>query len=200
MRKNVIISEEKKVITTDEIRLDGNHNYQNAMAASLAAKIAGINDQNIIQVLKGFTGVEHRLEFVTDIEGIKFINDSKATTVESLGVALTSFQTAIILIAGGKDKGSDYSKVNKLIAENVREVILIGNAKEKMSGEWQDIIPIHKSETLSDAIEMAYNLAKPGENVLLSPACSSFDMFKNFEDRGKKFKEIVYKLKFRYEN
>jgi UDP-N-acetylmuramoylalanine--D-glutamate ligase len=199
-KKNEIISEHKILIITNQIRLEGNHNYQNAMAASLAAKIAGINDQNIVRVLSDFKGVEHRLEFVTDIEGIKFINDSKATTVESLGVALTSFQTSIILIAGGKDKGSDYSKLNKLIAENVREVILIGNAKEKMSGEWQDIIPIHKSDTLTEAVEIAFKLAKPGENVLLSPACSSFDMFKDFEDRGKKFKEIVYNLKFKYEN
>jgi len=200
IKNNEIISNDKKLISTNEIRLNGNHNYQNAMAASLAANIAGIDDQNISDVLTEFKGVEHRLEFVTTIRDINFINDTKATTVESLGVALTSFETPIILIAGGKDKGSDYNKLNNLIAEYAREVILIGSAKEKMSDSWEKIIPIHKSETLTDAVEMAFNLARAGENVLLSPACSSFDMFNDFEDRGKKFKEIVHKLKNKYEN
>ena len=200
IKNNEIISDDKKLICTNEIFLNGNHNYQNAMAASLAAKIAGINDRNITRVISEFKGVEHRLEFLTKINDINFINDSKATTVESLGVALTSFETPIILIAGGKDKGSDYSQLNTLIAINAREVILIGSAKEKMSDSWEKIISIHKSETLEDAVDVAFNLARPGENVLLSPACSSFDMFKDFEDRGKKFKEIVYKLKNKYEN
>ena len=198
--KNKLILEEKTLITTDQIRLNGNHNYQNAMAATLAAKIAGINDQNIISVLSSFKGVEHRLEFVTEINGVRFINDSKATTVESLSVALTSFKTPIILIAGGKDKGSDYRKLNNLISEHVREIVLIGSAKEKMSGAWWNICSLHQSETLSDAVEMAFSLAKPGENVLLSPACSSFDMFQDYEDRGNQFKEIVNKVKLEYEN
>jgi UDP-N-acetylmuramoylalanine--D-glutamate ligase len=200
MEGNKIIVKDKILMNSDLIRLKGNHNYQNAMAASLAAQIAGIDDQNIIRVLTEFKGVEHRLEFVTDINGIHFINDSKATTVESLAVALTSFQTPIILIAGGKDKGSDYSKLNDLIVENAREVILIGSAQDKMFSAWEKIVSIHKSETLEDAVELAYNLAKPTENVLLSPACSSFDMFKDFEARGKKFKEIVHKLELKYEN
>jgi UDP-N-acetylmuramoylalanine--D-glutamate ligase len=200
MHENEIVFEDKVLIKTDEIRLNGNHNYQNAMAAALAAKIAGIDDQYISRVLKDFKGVEHRLEFVGDIDGIHFINDSKATTVESLAVALTSFQAPIILIAGGKDKGSDYRKLNTLIAENAREVILIGSAKEKMSIAWQDIVPIHLSDSLMDAVETAFKLAKSGDNILLSPACSSFDMFKDFEDRGKQFKELVYKMKFKYEN
>lgn len=200
MDKNEIIVNADNLMKTDQIRLNGNHNYQNAMAACLAAQIAGIDDQNIIRVLKEFKGVEHRLEFVTDINGIHFINDTKATTIEALAVALTSFQTPIILIAGGKDKGSDYSKLSNLIAENTREVILIGSAQEKMFMAWEKIVSIHKSETLEDAVELAYNLAKPTENVLLSPACSSFDMFKDFEDRGEKFKEIVHKLELEYEN
>jgi UDP-N-acetylmuramoylalanine--D-glutamate ligase len=198
--KSKIVSKNKNLIKTKQIRLNGNHNYQNAMAAILAVRIAGIIDENIISVLEEFKGVEHRLEYVTDIEGIAFINDSKATTIESLAVALSSFETPIILIAGGKDKGSDYSKLNKLITDNVRQVILIGSAKDKMSKTWQDIIPVHLSDTLADAVETAYKMAGHGENVLLSPACSSFDMFKDFEDRGKQFKEIVYKLKFKYEN
>jgi len=198
--KNKIISKDRNLLNTNQIRLNGNHNYQNAMAAILAVKIAGIEDENIIHVLEDFKGVEHRLEYVRDIEGITFINDSKATTLESLAVALTSFETPVILIAGGKDKGSDYRKLNHLIADNARQVILIGTAKDKMSEAWQDIVPVHLSDTLADAVETAYKMAESGENVLLSPACSSFDMFNDFEDRGKQFKEIVYKLKINYEN
>ena len=198
--KNKLILEEQILITTDQIRLNGNHNYQNAMAAALAAKIAGIDDQNIVSVLSSFKGVEHRLEFVVEIKGVNFINDSKATTVESLSVALTSFKTPIILIAGGKDKGSDYHKLDDLISKHVREIVLIGSAREKMSAAWQHLCSLHQSETLSDAVELAFRLAKPGENVLLSPACSSFDMFQDYEDRGKQFKEIVNRVKSEYEN
>jgi UDP-N-acetylmuramoylalanine--D-glutamate ligase len=170
------------------------------MAAILAVSIAGIKEKNIIKILKNFKGVEHRLEYVTKIKGIEFINDSKATTVESLAVALTSFATPIILIAGGKDKGSDYSKLNDLIAKNVRQIILIGTSKEKMLETWKNIVQVHLADTLYDAVKKAYNLAEPGENVLLSPACSSFDMFKDFEDRGTQYKNIVHKLKNKYEN
>jgi UDP-N-acetylmuramoylalanine--D-glutamate ligase len=195
-----IICEDKNLIHINQIQLKGFHNYQNAMAGILAAKIAGTDDQNIVKVLKSFRGVEHRLEYVREIEGVNFINDSKATTLESLAVALTSFQSPIVLIAGGKDKGSDYSKLNKLISENVRQVILIGSAKEKMSESWHDIVPVHLSDSLADAVETAFGLAESGENILLSPACSSFDMFKDFEDRGKQYKELVYNLKFKHEN
>ena len=195
-----IIFEDKKLIKTDKIRLNGNHNYQNAMAAILAVKIAGVEDRNIEKILNEFSGVEHRLEVVAEIKGVTFINDSKATTVDSLAVALSSFNTPIILIAGGKDKGSDYSKLKTLIAENVREVVLIGSASDKMSYSWKDIVPLHRSNTLSDAVETAFELATSGETVLLSPACSSFDMFKDYEDRGNQFKEIVYNLKSKHEN
>jgi UDP-N-acetylmuramoylalanine--D-glutamate ligase len=185
----------KELINTQQIRLRGNHNYQNAMAAILAAKIAGIQDANIVRILKEFAGVEHRLEHVAEIAGITFINDSKATTVESLAVALTSFETPIVLIAGGKDKGADYSNINHLIKENVRRVILIGSAKEKIANAWHDIVTVDFSETLAQAVEMAFRSAKSGDNILLSPACSSFDMFRDFEDRGRQFKDIVNSLK-----
>jgi UDP-N-acetylmuramoylalanine--D-glutamate ligase len=200
LNEDKIHFEDKKLIKTNQIRLKGNHNFQNAMAAILAVSIAGIKEKNIIRILKNFKGVEHRLEYVTKIKGIEFINDSKATTVESLAVALTSFATPIILIAGGKDKGSDYSKLNDLIAKNVRQIILIGTSKEKMLETWKNIVQVHLADTLYDAVKKAYNLAEPGENVLLSPACSSFDMFKDFEDRGTQYKNIVHKLKNKYEN
>ena len=197
---NALHLDGKSLIRTEEIKLNGSHNYQNAMAATIAADIAGINRSSIIKVLKKFGGVEHRLEYVTEINGVHFINDSKATTVESLQVALTSFRSPIILIAGGKDKGGDYSKINHLISKNVRRAVLIGAAKDRMADTWDDLIPLFKSDSLAEAIKIAFDQAKPGENVLLSPACSSFDMFKDFEDRGQKFKEIVRTLKKKYEN
>jgi UDP-N-acetylmuramoylalanine--D-glutamate ligase len=200
LHENKILYEDKKLIKTNHIRLKGDHNFQNVMAAILAVNIAGIKEKNIVKVLKNFKGVEHRLEYVAEIKGVEFVNDSKATTVESLAVALTSFATPIILIAGGKDKGSDYSKLNDLIAKNVRQIILIGTAKDKMFETWKNVVPVHLADSLYDAVKKAFNLAKTGENVLLSPACSSFDMFKDFEDRGKQYKDIVNKLKYKYEN
>ena len=198
--KTSICYEDKELINTHQIRLRGSHNYQNAMAAILAVKIAGIHDTNIVRVLKEFPGVEHRLEHVAEINNITFINDSKATTVESLAVALTSFETPLILIAGGKDKGGDYRKIKHLIKENVHRVILIGAAKERMADAWHDIVPVDFSDTLADAVDIAFRSARSGDNILLSPACSSFDMFKDFEDRGRQFKDIVNSLKFSDEN
>jgi UDP-N-acetylmuramoylalanine--D-glutamate ligase len=188
-----------RILAVKEIKLRGPHNYMNALAAGLAARcLNGSNDQIRI-VLTSFSGVEHRLEFVTTIKGITFINDSKATTIESLAVALGSFNTPVILIAGGKDKGSDYSKVNTLLKRNVRQVILIGTAREKIMASWQGVIPLTSASTLSQAITEAYQLARPGDTVLLSPACASFDMFKDFEDRGRQFKQEVQKLKEKME-
>ena len=200
LQDNTLFVNERPLIATEEIKLRGFHNYQNSMAASLAAILAGIKKDTIKKVLREFKGIEHRLEFVTEINGVFFINDSKATTVESLAVALTSFESPIILIAGGKDKGSDYSKLNQLIIENTKHVVLIGAAKSKMAKAWDKIISLHPAETLTEAIEKAFDLASPGDNILLSPACSSFDMFKDFEDRGRSFKEIVRQLKNKYEN
>ena len=192
--------DKKPLVAVNEMPLRGKHNYQNAMAAAMAAEQTGIKILTIQSVLKSFHGVEHRLEFVSTINGIHFINDSKATTVESLAVALNSFKTPIILIAGGKDKGGDYSKLNHLIKQNVRKVVLIGAASPKMAQTWQDLVPVHLSSSLQSAIADAFSAAEKGDNVLLSPACSSFDMFKDFEDRGRQFKHFVHELKEKYES
>ncbi len=194
-RENNLYINGTELIKGDEIRLKGLHNYQNAMAAILAARQARISDNTIIEVLKNFKGVEHRLEYVTAIKGIHFINDSKATTIESLAVALDSFDSPIILIAGGKDKGGEYGKLNDLISQNVRAAVLIGAAREKMAKTWNSLIPVYMSETLEAAVDKSFHLAGAGDNILLSPACSSFDMFKDFEDRGRQFKNIVKNLK-----
>ena len=194
MNNSDLILENEVLINIKDIKLNGIHNYMNIMAASLASHIAGISNKSIRQVLKEFTGVEHRLEFVKELNGIRYVNDSKATTVESLAVALQSFKNPIVLIAGGKDKGSDFSKLNNLIDKFTREVILIGNAKEKISKSWASIKPVHFADTLEDAVQLATQIAHEKDTVLLSPACASFDMFKDFEDRGKQFKNIVNSL------
>jgi len=185
---------DEKLIDVDQMPLRGKHNYMNAMAAALAARNAGVSISDIRTVLSEFSGVEHRLESVATINGIQFINDSKATTVESLSYALQSFKTPIILITGGKDKGSDFTKLNDLITRYVKEIVLIGAATDKMQQAWQGIKPIHRAASLNDAVNRAWKLAMFGEVVLLSPACASFDMFKDFEDRGQQFKNIVLSL------
>jgi len=199
-KNNYLYINGHKVIDIDRVLLKGPHNYMNALAAGLAARCADITYDSMAKVLTTFKSIEHRLEYVTTVAGIHFINDSKATTIEALNVALRSFATPIILIAGGKDKGSDFSKVNDLIKNNVRAVVLIGMAKDKIAKCWQNLNPIHFADSLSEAIENAFHLAKKGDTVLLSPACASFDMFTDFEDRGKKYKEYVHKLKIEYEN
>jgi UDP-N-acetylmuramoylalanine--D-glutamate ligase len=164
------------------------------MAAALAAYTAGVNKEQICAVLKSFSGVEHRLEKVAVIDDVTFVNDSKATTVESLSYALQSFTTPIILIAGGKDKGSDFTKLNNLISENVKELVLIGTAAEKMKESWKNLKPLHTPQTIDEAVKTAFKQAQKGDVVLLSPACASFDMFDDYEDRGRQFKQIVNEL------
>ncbi len=193
--------EQGKIYLGDEMLIDvrgmklrGAHNYENAMAAALAARNAGVPCEDIRQVLREFKGIEHRLEFVANKKGVRFINDSKATTVESLTVALKSFDQPVVLIAGGKDKGSDFTKLNPLIAQKVKHLVLIGQAADKMERAWQGIKPLSKPQTFREAVQLAYSLADEGEVVLLSPACASFDMFKDYEERGRIFKQIVREL------
>lgn len=199
-KEDMIYMHSGPLINSSEIKLKGRHNYQNAMAACLAADLTGIRSESMKNVLSTFDGVEHRLEFVAEINGVQYVNDSKATTVESLSVALSSFESTIILIAGGKDKGSDYTKVNPLISKHVREAIVIGAASEKIANAWKDLIPLHFSTSLKNAVKMASDIAIRGENVVLSPACSSYDMFNDYEERGRKFKSIVNRIKKDYEN
>ncbi|HGY57280.1 MAG TPA: UDP-N-acetylmuramoyl-L-alanine--D-glutamate ligase [Caldithrix abyssi] len=183
-----------KLLDVKEMALRGPHNYMNALAAALAAREVGIPVEAIVRVLRAFRGIEHRLEAVAEIDGVQYINDSKATTIESLTVALQSFDTPVVLIAGGKDKGSDFSKLNELIRSRVKECVLIGTAADKMAAAWQGLAPLYRASSLQDAVNRARQTARPGEVVLLSPACASFDMFADFEDRGRQFKSLVKKL------
>jgi UDP-N-acetylmuramoylalanine--D-glutamate ligase len=183
------------LINKHNLRIRGEHNYANSLAAGLAAQIAGISPVHIARVLANFSGVVHRLEFVKTVAGVHFINDSKATTLESQAAALRSFENKIILIAGGKDKGSDFSQIADLLKQKVRTAILIGQARNKIYDSWKNLIPLHIAETLENAVHFALEIAKPGEYVVLSPACSSFDMFKDYEERGDIFKKIIHELK-----
>jgi UDP-N-acetylmuramoylalanine--D-glutamate ligase len=185
----------EKVIDVSDVLLKGNHNYMNIMAAILAVRAARINEKYMTRVLKEFQGVEHRLEKVTEIHGVLYVNDSKATTVESLMYALQSYKNPIVLIAGGKDKGSDFSRLNDLIKEHVKAIVLIGTAAAEMKKQWQNIKPLEFAEFMEDAVRKASIMSEKDDVVLLSPACASFDMFDNYEHRGQQFKLFVHRLK-----
>lgn len=174
----------------NEIRLQGLHNLENILAAVAVASLCGIKPEVIREELSQFSGLEHRLEPVAEINGVKFINDSKATNVGALIRSLQSFEVPVILIAGGKDKGADYSPLADVIKRKARLVILIGQAREKISQALAGLEPL-AADSLEAAVELAYAQAQPGDVVLLSPACASFDMFENFEQRGKLFKQAV---------
>ncbi|MBN2893175.1 MAG: UDP-N-acetylmuramoyl-L-alanine--D-glutamate ligase [Bacteroidales bacterium] len=181
-------------IMAKDISLVGKHNIYNSMAAALAAKVNHIKDPIIRKTLSTFKGVEHRLELFQTIRGIKFINDSKATNVNSVWYALEAIETPIVLIMGGTDKGNDYTIIKKLIRTKVKAIVALGVDNTKIQQNFKDIVPIIESKSMDNAVLEAYKLADEGETVLLSPACASFDLFENYIDRGQKFKEAVRKL------
>lgn len=174
-----------------DIFIKGEHNIQNAMAVIIAAKIFNLNNEKILEALKSFKGVEHRLELVREIEGIKFINDSKATNVDSVVVALKSFDDPIFLILGGQDKGNDYSMIEDLVIEKVKKIYAIGSSAEKIFNYFHSKVKTEIKKDFDEVINTALSEAREGDIVLLSPACASFDMFDNYEHRGKVFKEII---------
>jgi len=174
--------------------LKGIHNVENMMAALTAARTFGCSKKAIQGALNRFQGLEHRLEFVREIKGVRFYNDSKGTNVGSVVKSLQSFSEPVILIAGGKDKNGDLSPLEALIQKRVKHLILIGEAKERMNRELGGLTDTVMAETMEEAVLLAHRSAKAGEVVLLSPACSSFDMFKDYKQRGKVFKEAVKRL------
>jgi UDP-N-acetylmuramoylalanine--D-glutamate ligase len=174
--------------------LKGIHNVENMMAALTAARIFGCSKKSIQTVLDRFKGLEHRLEFVREIKGVRFYNDSKGTNVGSVVKSLQSFSEPVTLIAGGKDKNGDLSPLEALIQKRVKHLILIGEAKERMNRELGGLTDTVMAKTMEEAVVLARQKAKGGEVVLLSPACSSFDMFKDYKERGQVFKEAVKRL------
>ena len=190
----VIDGKHTPIIETDQISIRGRHNLYNAMAATLAAQSIGIGVPSIRATLKNFKGVEHRLEFVRDVNGVKYVNDSKATNVDSVWYALQSFTEPIVLLLGGRDKGNDYSKLDTLVARHVKAIVAIGESAEKVYGAFNGKKTVVKAGSMAEAIAQASVLAVSGDVVLLSPACASFDWFENYEHRGKIFKQIVNEL------
>lgn len=179
----------------NELALTGKHNMANSMAAGIAGKLSKIKNEFIKQSLMDFEAVEHRLEFVLKINGINFINDSKATNVNSVYYALESMKTPIIWIVGGTDKGNDYKELLPFVQRKVKAIVCLGIDNTKIISSFQDIVSnIVETQSMKDAVKAAYSLGSKGDSVLLSPACASFDLFKNYEDRGNQFKEEVRKL------
>ena len=179
----------------EELSLTGKHNLYNSMAAGISANVAGIRKETIREALKSFTGVEHRLEKVAKVNGVEYINDSKATNVNSCWYALQSMKTKTILILGGKDKGNDYSEIEGVVKEKCSGLIFLGADNSKLLDFFGKAgIPIADTHSMQECVEAAYRMSKSVETVLLSPCCSSFDLFKSYEDRGRQFKECVCKL------
>jgi UDP-N-acetylmuramoylalanine--D-glutamate ligase len=177
-----------------DIRLRGEHNVENVLAASAAAFLVGAAPAEIAAGVRSFPGVEHRLEFVAEIGGVSFFNDSKATNVDATIKALEAFSGGLFVILGGKDKGSDYAPLISLLRPRAKRALLIGAATEKIAAQLEGAVPLERAETLERAVTSAYKHARPGDTVLLAPACASFDQFENYEHRGRVFKQLVQAL------
>jgi UDP-N-acetylmuramoylalanine--D-glutamate ligase len=185
---------EEFVMKTSEIPLPGAHNLENVLAAAMAARLSDVNVLSIAKAVKSFEAVEHRLEFVAEIGGVRYYNDSKATNVDATLKALDAFPGRILIILGGKDKGSDYTVLQKPLREKAILALLIGAAAEKIESQIAGSGAIERAGTLEHAVEIASQAAKSGDVVLLAPACASFDQFQSYEHRGRVFKELVRKL------
>lgn len=183
-----------EIISTDQISIAGPHNLYNAMASTLTAQLMGVGSASLRATLKNFKGVEHRQEFVRELNGVKYVNDSKATSVDAVWYALQAFKEPIVLMLGGRDKGNDYSRLHALVKNNVRAIVAIGESADKVEKAFTGIVPVQRANAMDDAVLTAQRLAKPGDVVLLSPACASFDWFENYEQRGMVFKELVRNL------
>ena len=177
-----------------DVQLRGQHNVENVLAACAAAYLAGAVPAAIAAGVKSFRGVEHRLEFVAEVLGVQYYNDSKATNVDAAVKAVEAFPGKLIVILGGRDKGSPYTPLRDLLRERAKGVLLIGESAEKIAAELNDAVPIAQAGTIQRAMQLAAEQAQAGDTVLLAPACSSFDQFENYEHRGRVFKQLVAKL------
>ena len=179
----------------EELSLRGRHNIYNSLAAGIAGNIAGIKKEVIRRSLSDFLGVEHRLEHVCQVRGVEYINDSKATNVDACWYALDSMRTKVVLILGGRDKGNDYDPIKPLVKEKCSALVYLGADNTKLHQNFDGLgIPVRDTHSMRECIDACYELARPGETVLLSPCCASFDLFKNMEDRGEQFKEMARNL------
>ncbi|MBU1100672.1 MAG: UDP-N-acetylmuramoyl-L-alanine--D-glutamate ligase [Bacteroidetes bacterium] len=185
---------EEIICSSSDLSIRGEHNIANALAVVCFAKIFNLNSEKIKEAFSTFPGVEHRLEFVRKVDAVEYINDSKATNVDSVWFALRSFDKPLYLILGGKDKGNDYSLIFESVKQNVKKIYAIGSSAKKVSNYFSDVVDVEIKETLEDAVQSARKEAAENSIVLLSPACASFDMFDDYEHRGKVFKEAVMRL------
>jgi UDP-N-acetylmuramoylalanine--D-glutamate ligase len=190
---NIISKEYAKLTHLKNIGLPGQHNIYNLLAAASGAHCLGISDERIANVIQSFKGIPHRLESITEINGIEFINDSKATNIDAVKVAIESYEKPIILILGGMAKGNDFAELLQF-KNKIKNIIAYGTAKEMIHEELSTAFTVSKIELLKDAVKLSFQKAEKGEIVLLSPGCTSFDQFKNFEDRGNKFAQWAREL------
>ena len=191
----IIIDNNQIIMPTTNLALEGKHNIKNAMAASTVAHLLKIRKQTIRESLENFQGVEHRLEHVLKINKVQYINDSKATNVNATYYALESMETPTVWIVGGQDKGNNYEELFSFVNEKVKAIICLGVDNEKLLNTFGNMVDIIvETQFMSEAVKIAYKIAEAGDTVLLSPACASFDLFENYEDRGRQFKEAVRNL------
>jgi UDP-N-acetylmuramoylalanine--D-glutamate ligase len=192
---NINILNHTFIMTIQELALQGKHNVYNSMASGIASRLLEIRSESLKQSLSDFKNAEHRLEHVAKIQNVEFINDSKATNVNSAWYALESVNTPIVWIAGGVDKGNDYTILKNLVKDKVRAIVCLGVDNEKLHEAFSDVVDVMvNASSAKEAAELSYHLAQKGDTVLLSPACASFDLFKNYEDRGEQFKAAVKEL------
>jgi len=182
------------LLRRENIGLPGAHNVENVLAAAAAAFLSSAPPEAIATGVTSFAGVEHRLEFVAEIQGVRYYNDSKATNVDATLKALDAFPGRILVILGGKDKGSDYTVLQQSLREKAALALLIGAAADKIEKQIAESVSIERAKTIDRAVEIASRRARPGDTVLLAPACASFDQFQNYEHRGRRFKQLVRQL------
>ncbi len=194
-RMHIRVGEDELDMSINDLSLKGRHNNYNSMAAGISARVAGIRKEKIRESFSTFQGLEHRLEFVATVKGVDYINDSKATNVNSVWFALESMQQPVVLILGGQDKGNDYNQLMDLVQEKVKAIVCLGVDNAPIHEAFDDVVDLIVDTTSAqDAVKAAYAFAEGGDAVLLSPACASFDLFKNYEDRGIQFVEAVRNL------
>jgi UDP-N-acetylmuramoylalanine--D-glutamate ligase len=194
VEKDVIELLGRPLVKTSELLIPGPHNLENACAAALMASLSGVKDEVIAKTLRGFKGVEHRLEPAGEVSGVHFINDSKGTNVDSVVKALESFKRPIVLMLGGRDKAGDFTRLSSLVKEKVTRIVAFGECKNKVVQQLSTSATVVEAGTLEEAVNGAFVASEKGGVVLFSPGCASFDMFLNYEDRGRRFKAVVQKL------
>ena len=195
--KNMYVNVNQNIfeMSTKDLTIKGKHNLKNAMGATMVAKLLNVRNENIRNSLMTFQGVPHRLEFVREVEGVRYINDSKATNVNSVYYALDSMEEGLVWIVGGQDKGNDYTPLIPYVSKKVKAIVCLGLDNQKIIQTFQSIVPtLIETHSMEDAVQVGRGLSQEGDTVLLSPACASFDLFQSYEDRGNQFKHYVNML------